>query len=84
MFGSDGAGFIGAPNWGDLSFYKGDLPVEGFLIFETVFCATAATIVSGAMAERTKFSMYLVYSAVISLLIYPVEGHWTCLCRCGA
>jgi len=77
MFGSDGAGFIGAPNWGDLSFYKGDLPVEGFLIFETVFCATSATIVSGAMAERTKFSMYLVYSAVISLLIYPVEGHWT-------
>ena len=77
MFGSDGAGFIGAPNWGDLSFYKGDLPVEGFLVFETVFCATAATIVSGAMAERTKFNMYLVYSAVISLLIYPVEGHWT-------
>ena len=77
MFGSDGAGFIDAPNWGDLSFYKGDLPVEGFLIFETVFCATAATIVSGAMAERTKFNMYLVYSAVISLLIYPVEGHWT-------
>ena len=77
MFGSDGAGFIGAPNWGDLSCYTGDLPVEGFLIFETVFCATAATIVSGAMAERTKFSMYLVYSAVISLLIYPVEGHWT-------
>ena len=77
MFGSEGAGFIGAPNWGDLSFYKGDLPVEGFLIFETVFCATSATIVSGAMAERTKFSMYLVYSAVISLIIYPVEGHWT-------
>ena len=77
MFGSDGAGFIGAPNWGDLSFYKGDLPVEGFLIFETVFCATSATIVSGAMAERTKFSMYMVYSAFISLLIYPVEGHWT-------
>jgi Amt family ammonium transporter len=77
MFGSDGAGFIGAPNWGDLSFYKGDLPVEGFLIFETVFCATAATIVSGAMAERTKFSMYLVYSAFISLIVYPVEGHWT-------
>ncbi len=77
MFGSDGAGFIGAPNWGDLSFYKGELPVEGFLIFETVFCATAATIVSGAMAERTKFSMYLIYSAVISLFVYPIEGHWT-------
>ena len=77
MFGSDGAGFIGAPNWGDLSFYKSNLPVEGFLIFETVFCATSATIVSGAMAERTKFSMYLVYSAFISLFIYPIEGHWT-------
>ncbi len=77
MFGSDGAGFIGAPNWGSLSFYKSELPVEGFLIFETVFCATSATIVSGAMAERTKFSMYLVYSAFISLFIYPIEGHWT-------
>ena len=77
MFGSDSAGFIGAPNWGDLSFYKSDLPVEGFLMFETVFCATSATIVSGAMAERTKFSMYIVYSFFISLIIYPVEGHWT-------
>lgn len=79
MFGSDGQGFIGMPNFGDLSFYhqaKG-LPTEGFLIFETVFCATSATIVSGAMAERTKFSMYCVYSFFISLVIYPVEGHWT-------
>jgi len=77
MFGSDGAGFIGMPNFGDLSFYKGDLPVEGFLIFETVFCATSATIVSGAMAERTKFNIYVIYSFFISLIIYPVEGHWT-------
>lgn len=77
MFGSDGAGFIGMPNFGDISFYSSDLPTEGFLIFETVFCATSATIVSGAMAERTKFSMYCVYSFFISLLIYPVEGHWT-------
>ena len=77
MFGSEGAGVIGMPNFGDLSFYSGDLPVEGFLIFETVFCATAATIVSGAMAERTKFSMYCIYSIIISLIIYPVEGHWT-------
>ena len=77
MFGSDGAGFIGMPNFGDLSFYSSNLPTEGFLIFETVFCATSATIVSGAMAERTKFSMYCVYSFFISLLIYPVEGHWT-------
>lgn len=77
MFGSNGEGFIGMPNFGDLSFYSGDLPTEGFLIFETVFCATSATIVSGAMAERTKFSMYCVYSFFISLIIYPVEGHWT-------
>lgn len=79
MFGSNGAGFIGMPNFGDLSFYSNSagLPTEGFLIFETVFCATSATIVSGAMAERTKFSMYCIYSFFISLIIYPVEGHWT-------
>ena len=47
-----------------------------FMIFQTVFCATAATIVSGAMAERTKFSAYCCYSAVISLVIYPISGHW--------
>lgn len=52
------------------------IPKEAFLIFQTVFCATAATIVSGAMAERTKFSAYCIYSAVISLLIYPIAGHW--------
>ncbi len=77
MFGSDGQGFIGMPNFGDLGFYDAGLPIEGFLIFQTVFCATAATIVSGAMAERTKFSMYCLYSLFISLIIYPVSGHWT-------
>jgi ammonium transporter, Amt family len=79
MFGSGGAGFMGMPNLGDLSFYTSPthLPTEGFLIFETVFCGTSATIVSGAMAERTKFSMYLVYTFFISLIIYPIEGHWT-------
>lgn len=46
------------------------------LIFQTVFCATSATIVSGAMAERTKFKSYLVYSVVISTIIYPISGHW--------
>lgn len=46
------------------------------LIFQTVFCATAATIVSGAMAERTKFSSYCIYSMVISAVIYPISGHW--------
>ena len=79
MFGSNGEGFIGMPNFGDLSFYThpAGLPVEGFLMFQTVFCATSATIVSGAMAERTKFNMYVVYSILISLFIYPIEGHWT-------
>lgn len=73
-----GAGkFIGTPHLFNLSFYQTQLPVEGFLIFQTVFCATAATIVSGAMAERTKFSMYLAYTVLISVLIYPVSGHWT-------
>ena len=47
-----------------------------YAIFQTVFCATSATIVSGAMAERTKFSAYCIYSAAISLFIYPVSGHW--------
>lgn len=75
MFGA--GGFIGMPHLFNLSFYETQLPVEGFLIFQTVFCATAATIVSGAMAERTKFSMYLVYTVLISVLIYPVSGHWT-------
>ena len=52
------------------------VPLWAFAIFQTVFCATAATIVSGAMAERTKFSAYCLYSAAISLVIYPVSGHW--------
>ena len=52
------------------------VPFFAFLIFQTVFCATAATIVSGAMAERTKFISYCIYSAVISLLVYPIEAHW--------
>lgn len=67
--------------WGgiDLFFqntYRTDMPDLAFLIFQTVFAATAATIVSGAMAERTKFNAYIIYSAVISLVIYPVSGHW--------
>lgn len=52
------------------------VPLWAYAIFQTVFCATAATIVSGAMAERTKFSAYCLYSAAISLFIYPISGHW--------
>lgn len=52
------------------------VPLWAFAVFQTVFCATSATIVSGAMAERTKFSAYCIYSAAISLLIYPISGHW--------
>jgi len=52
------------------------IPLPVYVIFQTVFCATAATIVSGAMAERTKFSAYCIYSIVISAIIYPISGHW--------
>ena len=54
----------------------GTLPTWCYAIFQTVFCATAATIVSGSMAERTNFKAYCVYSAVISLIVYPISGHW--------
>jgi len=56
--------------------YDSTIPTAAFLIFQTVFCATSATIVSGAMAERTKFSSYCVYSLIISAVIYPISGHW--------
>ncbi|MDR3137775.1 MAG: ammonium transporter [Tannerellaceae bacterium] len=75
MFGA--GDFIGCPHLFDVSFFDMGLPIEGFLVFQTVFCATAATIVSGAMAERTKFSMYLAYTVLVSVVIYPVSGHWT-------
>ena len=52
------------------------MPLWCYVIFQTVFCATTATIVSGSMAERTNFKAYCVYSAIISLLVYPIGGHW--------
>ena len=58
------------------SYDFGTLPTWCYAIFQTVFCATAATIVSGSMAERTNFKAYCIYSAVISLIVYPISGHW--------
>lgn len=75
MFGDSIGGFVGVPHLLD-SYLSEDTSFFVWFIFQTVFCATSATIVSGAMAERTKFSAYLVYSAVISAVIYPVVGHW--------
>ena len=76
-------GLIGKPNLDLFTHFKEFIasPEDGFtdasyFVFNLVFCATTATIVSGAMAERTKFSAYCVYSGVISLLIYPIEAHW--------
>jgi Amt family ammonium transporter len=70
MFGGTGA-LIGKVDL--FSLHQDDFAT---LIFQTVFCATSATIVSGAMAERTKFSAYCIYSALISLFVYPISGHW--------
>ena len=75
MMGNHGRlGLIGVPDW------KMFTDFEGFdwssFVFQLVFCATAATIVSGAMAERTRFSAYCLYSAIISLIVYPIEAGW--------
>jgi len=79
MFGATAGHFIGTTG-----FFLSDAMAgkEGwewalvFFMFQTVFAATAATIVSGAMAERTKFTSYIIYSVVISAIIYPISGHW--------
>ena len=84
MMGEDAlGGLIGIPNFDHFLNFKEFIasPEEGFtgasyFVFNLVFCATTATIVSGAMAERTKFSSYCIYSALLSLLVYPIEAHW--------
>lgn len=75
LLGDSVGGFIGKPNFNIFTAYADGFDWYGF-VFNLVFCATAATIVSGAMAERTKFISYCVYSVVISALIYPIEAHW--------
>ncbi len=74
LMGEDLVGLIGRPGF-DLFTAYADFDFSGF-VFNLVFCATTATIVSGAMAERTKFLSYCIYSGVISALIYPIEAHW--------
>ncbi len=74
LLGEDWMGFIGKPGFDIFTAYA-DFDFSNF-VFNLVFCATTATIVSGAMAERTKFLSYCVYSGVISGLIYPIEAHW--------
>ncbi len=74
LLGEDMVGMIGKPGFDIFTSYA-DFDWSNF-VFNLVFCATTATIVSGAMAERTKFLSYCIYSAVISALIYPIEAHW--------
>ena len=74
LLGEDALGLIGKPGFDIFTAYA-DFDWSSF-VFNLVFCATTATIVSGAMAERTKFLSYCIYSAVISALIYPIEAHW--------
>ena len=76
MFAGTGAFIGGFDPFIQGSYDFGSLPLWVYVVFQTVFCATAATIVSGSMAERTKFSAYCVYSAAISLIVYPISGHW--------
>ena len=79
MFGGAGAligGFDPLVRGDYSSILPEGVPLSAFFIFQTVFCATAATIVSGAMAERTKFVSYCIYSLMISAVVYPISGHW--------
>ncbi len=78
MYGDSIGGIIGTPDLFFMSEGFGDNYADyADLFFQTVFAATAATIVSGAMAERTEFKAYLIFSIVITVLIYPISGHWT-------
>jgi len=76
MYGESIAGFIGTPSLFINDNGIGDYANKTDLMFQTVFAATAATIVSGAVAERTKFNAYIIFTIVITVFIYPISGHW--------
>lgn len=76
MYGDSIGGFIGMPSLFFNDNGVGDYANKTDLMFQTVFAATAATIVSGAVAERTKFNAYLIFTVVITIFIYPISGHW--------
>ena len=76
MFGATSTGFFGTLDFFGMGGWTGDIPDVAFLVFQTMFSATAATIVSGAVAERTKFHAYLIYSVCIFGFIYPISGCW--------
>ncbi len=76
MFGENLGGLIGKPDFFITGDYGASYPSTAYVIFQTMFCATSATIVSGAMAERTNFLVYCIYSVLISTIVYPISGHW--------
>ncbi len=76
MFG-DGNSFIGLSGFGLSGLKDSNIPVWAAYMFQAVFCGTAATIVSGGMAERTKFTSYLIATAILTAIVYPIIGHWT-------
>ncbi|RYD03301.1 hypothetical protein N752_20945 [Desulforamulus aquiferis] len=79
MYGLDKAGFFGTSGFflkGDFSHLGLDIPVYAYWIFQAAFAVAVASIVSGAVAERMKFAPYIIYTAVVCAIIYPIAGHW--------
>ena len=79
MFHGSVAGLFGIPDLcvsGDYTSLGLIVPLLAFVFFQSVFCSTSVTIVSGAVAERMKFSSYLIFSSLMTAIIYPISGHW--------